>query len=60
MIMRDLMEVEVIEADELGNLLHALDRRRRASLEDKMRVPEQRDALRALSLRWLRSQRALA
>ena len=57
--MRDLMEVEAIEADELGNLLHALDKAEGATLEDKMKVPEQRDSLRALSLRWLRAQRAL-
>ena len=56
---RQIMEVEVIEVTTLGQLLQALDETPGETLEDKMRVPAQRDTLRALSLRWLRSQRAL-
>ena len=57
--LRSIMEVEAIETQQLAHLLEALDEADGATLEDKMKVPAQRDHLRALSLRWLRSQRAL-
>ena len=57
--LRTIIEVEAIEAEQLGHLLDALDKASGDTLEEKMKEPTQRDHLRALSLRWLRSQRAL-
>ena len=45
--LRAIMEVEVIEAEALGNMLDALDKAKGDTLEDKMRVPEQKDTLKA-------------
>lgn len=53
------MEVEAIEVEQLASLLEALDAAEGTTLEEKMSDPLQRDALRSLSLLWLRSQKAL-
>ena len=54
-----IMEMEAVEAQQLAHLLEALEQAEGETLEEKMSDPEQRDTLRALSLRWMRSQRAL-
>jgi hypothetical protein len=57
--LRSIMEVEAIEVEQLALLLAALETAQGDTLEEKMGDPLQRDTLRALSLRWLRAQRAL-
>lgn len=58
----DLFAIMTIEASEcaaLADLAAALENSVGDSLAEKMEDPEQRDALRRLSLRWLRLQSAL-
>lgn len=57
--LRQIMEVEAVEAQELARLLEALEQAEGRDLEEKLRNPAQRDTLKALALQWLRSQRAL-
>jgi hypothetical protein len=57
--LRLLIELEAGEARARGQLFQAMEDMPGDSLEAKMKVPQQRATLRALTLRWLRYERLL-
>jgi hypothetical protein len=56
---KSLVELEADESRALADLQRAVDQMHGQTLPEKLADPEQKEALRMLTLRWLRTQRAI-